>query len=234
MAAMTNKGKSMNKTLTLIIALVAVSSIAFAQQGGGGQRGQGGGKGQGQKQGGQNQRQGGGNGSARLLAMPSVQAELNLTSDQKTKLSALLPQRGQGGQGGGQRGQGGSNGQGQDRANQAETEKKLAEILDDKQEARLAELVIQRAGNRAVLDEKVATELALTAEQKTKLDALREKQRASRGGGGQQGQGADREAARAAREKMAKELDAEIGKILTEQQKADLKALGGKPFKFDS
>jgi len=152
-------------------------------------------------------------------------------------LSELVSQRGRGGQGGGQRGQGGSGGQEQDRgANrtaQADVEKKIAEILDDKQEARLAELVIQRAGNRAVLDEKVATKLAVTAEQKSKLDALREKQRASRGGGGQQGQGADREAARAAREKMEKELDAEIGKILTEKQKADLKALGGTPFKFE-
>ena len=224
----------MKKTLTIIIALVAVSSFAFAQQGGG-QRGQGGGKGQGQgqKQGGQNQRQGGGNGAARLLAMPSVQTELNLTSDQKSKIAALVPLRGQGGQGGGQRGEGGGE-QGANRANQADLDKKLAEILDDKQEARLAELVIQCAGNRAVLDEKVATKLAVTAEQKSQLAALREKQRAGRQGGGQQGQGADREAARAAREKMAKELDAEIGKILTEQQKADLKALGGKPFKFDS
>lgn len=223
----------MKRTLTCIIALVAISSIAFAQQGGGGQRGQG----QGQRQGGQNQGQGGGNGAARLLAMPSVQSELNLTSDQKSMLSELVSQRGRGGQGGGQRGQGGSGGQEQDRgANrtaQADVEKKIAEILDDKQEARLAELVIQRAGNRAVLDEKVATKLAVTAEQKSKLDALREKQRASRGGGGQQGQGADREAARAAREKLEKELDAEIGKILTEKQKADLKALGGKPFKFE-
>lgn len=223
----------MKRTLTCIIALVAISSIAFAQQGGGGQRGQG----QGQRQGGQNQGQGGGNGAARLLAMPSVQSELNLTSDQKSKLAELVSQRGRGGQGGGQRGQGGGGGQEQDRgANrtaQADVEKKIAEILDDKQEARLAELVIQRAGNRAVLDEKVATKLAVTAEQKSKLDALREKQRASRGGGGQQGQGADREAARAAREKMEKELDAEIGKILTEKQKADLRALGGKPFKFE-
>lgn len=227
----------MKKTLTIIIALIAVTSFVFAQQGGG-QRGQGGGKGQGQgqKQGGRNQRQGGGNGTARLLAMPSVQTELNLTSDQKSKIAALVPQRGQGGQGGGQgggqRGKGGGE-QGSNRANQADADIKIAEILDDKQEARLAELVIQRAGNRAVLDEKVATKLAVTADQKTKLAALREKQRASRQGGGQQGQGADREAARAAREKMAKELDAEIGKILTEQQKADLKALGGKPFKFD-
>lgn len=223
----------MKRTLTCIIALVAISSIAFAQQGGGGQRGQG----QGQRQGGQNQGQGGGNGAARLLAMPSVQSELNLTSDQKSMLSELVSQRGRGGQGGGQRGQGGGGGQEQDRgANrtaQADVEKKIAEILDDKQEARLAELVIQRAGNRAVLDEKVATKLAVTAEQKSKLDALREKQRASRGGGGQQGQGADREAARVAREKMEKELDAEIGKILTEKQKAELKALGGKPFKFE-
>ncbi|MBL8065638.1 MAG: hypothetical protein JNM34_07235 [Chthonomonadaceae bacterium] len=234
----------MKKTLTIIIALVAVSSIAFAQQGGG-QRGQGGGKGQGQgqKQGGQNQRQGGGNGAARLLAMPSVQTELNLTSDQKSKIAALLPQRGQGGQAGGQRGQGGQGGgqrgqggseQGANRTNQADLDKKIAEILDDKQEARLAELVIQRAGNRAVLNETVASKLAVTADQKTQLAALREKQRAGRQGGGQQGQGADREAARAAREKMEKELDAEIGKILTEKQKVELKALGGKPFKFDN
>lgn len=225
----------MNKKLTVIIALVAVSSFAFAQQGGG-QRGQGGGKGQGQgqKQGGQNQRQGGGNGAARLLAMPSVQTELNLTADQKSRIAALVPQRGQGGgQGGGQRGQGGGE-QGANRTNQADLDKKIAEILDDKQEARLAELVIQRAGNRAVLDEKVATKLAVTAEQKSKIAALREKQRAGRQGGGQQGQGADREAARTASEKMEKELDAEIGKILTEKQKAELKALGGKPFKFEN
>lgn len=224
----------MKKTLTIIIALVAVSSIAFAQQGGG-QRGQGGGKGQGQgqKQGGQNQRQGGGNGAARLLAMPSVQAELNLTSDQKSKIAALVPQRGQGGQGGGQRGQVGGE-QGSNRANLADFDKKIAEILDDKQEARLAELVIQRAGNRAVLDEKVATKLAVTAEQKSQLASLREKQRAGRQRGGQQGQGTDREAARAARAKMEKELDAEIGKILTEKQKAELKILGGKPFKFEN
>lgn len=216
----------MKRTLTLIIALLAVTSIAFAQQGGGGQGGQGGGKGQGQGQrGGQNQRQGGNNSPARLLAMTSVQAELNVTADQKAKLTELLPQRGQGGQG-------------QDReanrAKQAELATKIAEILDDKQEARLAELVIQRAGNRAVLDEKVATKLSVTAQQKSQLDALREKQRSARQGGGQQGQGTDREAARAAREKMEKELDAEIGKILTDKQKAELKALGGKPFKFDS
>ena len=223
----------MKKTLIIIIALVAVSSFAFAQQGGG-QRGQGGGKGQGQgqRQGGQNQRQGGNNGAARLLAMPNVQTELNLTTDQKSKITALVPQRGQGGQGGGQRGQGGE--QGANRTNQADLDKKIAEILDDKQKARLAELVIQRAGNRAVLNETVASKLAVTADQKTQLAALREKQRASRGGGGQQGQGADREAARAAREKMEKELDAEIAKILTDKQIAELKALGGKPFKFDN
>lgn len=212
----------MKKTFTLIIALVAVSSIAFAQQGGG-QRGQGGGQGQGQRQAGQAQRQGGGSGVARLLAMPSVQAELNLTADQKTKINALIPQRGQGG---GDRASG--------RPNPGELAAKIAEILDEKQEARLAELVIQRAGNRAVLDEEVAAKLALTQEQRTQLATLRERQRAARGGGGQQGQGADREAARSAREKMEKELDAEIGKILTEKQKAELKSLGGKPFKFEN
>lgn len=219
----------MKKTLTLIIALVAVSSIAFAQQAGG-QRGQGGGQGQGQRQAGQAQRQGGGSGVARLLAMPSVQAELNLTADQKTKINALIPQRGQGGgqgtQGEGDRASG--------RPNPSELAAKIAEILDEKQEARLAELVIQRAGNRAVFDEEVAAKLALTQEQRTQLATLRERQRAARGGGGQQGQGADREAARSAREKMEKELDAEIGKILTEKQKAELKALGGKPFKFEN
>ena len=232
----------MKKTLAVIIALVAVSSFAFAQQGGGGQRGQGGGQGQGQRQGGQAQRRGGdNNGAARLLAMPSVQTELNLTADQKSKISDLIPQRGQvGGQGGGQRGQGGGQrGQGEgeqgaNRTNQADLDKKIAEILDDKQEARLAELVIQRAGNRAVLDEKVAMKLAITAEQKTQLADLREKQRAARASSGQPGQGTDREAARAAREKMEKELDAEIGKILTDKQKAELKTLGGKPFKFEN
>lgn len=219
----------MKRALTIVVALVAVSSVAFAQQGGGGQRGQGGGQGQGQRQGGTNQRQGGGNEAARLLAMPTVQAELNLTQDQKTALSALLPQRGQNGQGGGER----ASGQGSSRPNPEELAKKISEILDDKQESRLAELVIQRTGNRAVLDEKVAEKIGLTAEQKSQIAGLREKLRSSRQTGGQAGQ-EDREAARAAREKMDKELDAEIGKILTDKQKAELKALGGKPFKFEN
>lgn len=218
----------MKKTLTIIIALVAISSLAFAQQSGGGQRGQGGGGGQGQR-GGQNQKQGGGSDAVRLLAMPSVQTELNLTADQKSKLAELLPQRGQGGQKGQSEGEQGAN-----RTNQADAAKKIAEILDDKQEARLAELVIQHAGNRAVLDPKVAAKLELTEEQKSKIAALREKQRTGRNGGGNTGQDTDRAAARAAREKAEKELDAEIGKILTDKQKADLKALGGKTFKFEN
>lgn len=240
---------TMNKKLIIFIAVLGVAMLAFSQDGG---KGQGGGK-QGQRErGGQRQGGGGGNGIAALIGRADVQAELKVTSDQKTKLTDLVPQRGQRGQGGqgDQGGQGGQSkgnkgsqgGQGGDqgdrsanRARQAELEKKVAEILDDKQEAKLAELVIQRAGNRAVFDEKVASKLDITNEQMEKIKALREKQREAQQALSEktQTQEITREEARAARDKNEKTLDTEIGKILTDKQKAQLRSLGGAPFKFD-
>jgi len=216
----------MKKPLVLIIVLIAVTSVSLAQQNVGTQRRQGAqGAGQGQRQAARP-----GNTPASLLANPRVQAELQLSSEQKDQLAAVLPQRGQAGQ----RNQTNQGSNGANSQQASELAKKISEILDDKQEARLAELVIQRSGNRAVFDEKVAAKLDLSSEQKDKLATFRDRQRASRQqAGGQGSASADRQAAREARLKAEQALDSEIAQILSDKQKDMLKSLGGKPFKFE-
>lgn len=236
----------MKQKILICVAMLCVASFALSQQGGGGQRGQGGG--QGQRQGGQRgQGGGGGNDTGSLLSRKDVQAELKLSDEQKSKIAELIPQRqrGQGGgqgqgQGqGGQRGQGGQGGQGDREANRARQEelaKKIADILDDTQEKRLLELRIQRAGNRAVFMEEVASKLGVTEDQKSKLDELRSKQREAQQSLSEKvrNQEISREDAQAARTKNEKALDEEIAKVLTSDQKDTLKSLGGAPFKFDN
>jgi len=235
----------MKQKILICVAMLCVASFALSQQGGGGQRGQGGGQGQRGQGGGQRgQGGGGGNDVASLIARKDVQAELKLSDGQKSKIDELTPQRqrGQGGQGqGGQRGQGGQQGGGQgdreaNRARQEELAKKIAEILDDNQEKRLLELRIQRAGNRAVFMEEVASKLGVTEDQKSKLDDLRSKQRDAQQSLAEKvrNQEVSREDAQATRTKNEKILDDEIAKVLTSEQKDQLKKLGGAPFKFEN
>ena len=220
----------MKKLVSVFVAVVTITSFAFAQQGGDQKQGKRPG-GQGRREGqGQRRQNGAANGMMGLIRQAEVQEELKLTPEQKEKITAALPARGSR--------QGGQNAGAEDRsarrAQQTELEKKMSEILDDKQKARLAELVIQRAGSRAVMDAEVAEKIGLTSEQKSKIKELREKQRAAMQTLAEKtrSQEIDRELAREARMNNEKALYEEIGKILTEKQKDDLKALGGAPFKF--
>ncbi len=210
----------MNRRLMFVSAFVAVlmvSVMAYGQQ----RQGQGRGRGA-------MGMMGRGMGTAGLLRSEAVHKELGLSEEQVAKLGELRTAG---------RPQGGANIREmteeqrqkfmEERAKAAEEqEKKVAAILNEKQNKRLEELRVQSLGMMAVNDEAVAKKLGITDEQKEKLAQMRtemmEKMREAMSGGG----GGGREAFT----KMREESEAATKKILTEEQLAKLEELKGKPF----
>jgi hypothetical protein len=109
---------------------------------------------------------------------------------------------------------------------------KLAEILLPNQMKRLNEIYIQQLGTRALDDEEVATELKITAEQKTSIGKAREESSAQMRELFSAGAGGDREAARSKFAEARKASDEKILAVLTADQKAKLEELKGKPFEM--
>jgi hypothetical protein len=212
----------------LAVGVLVLGSVAAMAQDGGGRRQRGGGqRGQGQ-QGGQ------------VVFRSDVQADLQLTDEQKTKLTEYRTsmrgnrQRGQGGGGGNGGGQGAN--REEMLARRAEQQKKLAEILTPEQVKRLKEIQIQMAGPQAVLDAEVQKELGLDAAQVKKIEDLQKTFREANQAVQQRvrSQEIDREKAAEARKTNNEALKTEITKILTAAQQEKLKTLGGKPFKADA
>ncbi len=255
----------------VVVSLVAAMGIAFGQV-------QGQGQGQVRRGGGFGRQMGGqrGGGELQLVMRSDVQADLKVTEDQKTKLTALRGAgRGQGGQRGqrttgaagatgtrgtgtggtgtagaqgGAQGQRGQRGQGTpmseaDRAAmvkrmedmRAEQHKQLAAILDAGQLKRLAEIAVQLQGNRAIQNPETQRTLGLSAAQLAKLKDLNDKQQEANRAIFQkmQDQELTREEAQATFEKNTKVMNDELAKVLTGDQAAKLKAMGGAPFKAD-
>jgi hypothetical protein len=187
---------------------------------------------------------GGGLGSGmRLAARDDVAKELNLTADQKVKIQdAMESMRGQRGGPGGPGGGGGDTPPSMDdmkkrMADRMEQEKKaLADILNADQLKRLRELGIQRAGNSAILDPSVQSDLKFTDEQKKKVDDLMQKQMEAGQAIGEKlrNQEMTFEEARPLFEKNQKIMSDELGKILTADQAKQLADMGGKAFTFDA
>lgn len=210
----------MNRRLIFVSTFSAVlmlSMVAFGQPGGG----PGGPGGRGGRMGGMMM------GSGMLLRQEAVQKELSLTDEQKTKLKEAVPEgRGPGGGGGANFRDMSEEERAkamEERAKQAaETEKKIAGILDEKQNARLKQIRLQITGARAIMNEEVAKELGITEEQTTKIreamTALREEMQ----GGGGGGPGAFAE--------MAEKMNAKLMEQLTDEQKAKYKEMLGEPF----
>lgn len=223
-----------------IAALVFVSVAAMAQDGGGRQGGgrRGGGFGFGQGRGGPQT-------GAMLLFRNDVQADLQLTDDQKTKLGELRPARGAGRRNGGGGGAGaggngggaGANGGGREaaEARRAEMQKKVAEILTPEQSKRLKEIGIQLAGVQAVVDPEVQKDLGLDTAQLDKIKSIQSKYQEAMTSVRQRmrNQEIDREKAMEAMKTNNDTLKSEIEKVLTPAQSEKLKTLGGKPFKAE-
>jgi hypothetical protein len=210
--------------LALFVTLLAVTP-AFAQDGGqGGRRA-------GRQFGGFGQRAQGG----QILFRQDVQADLQLTSEQKAKLDALQEtmRARRRDRNGGDQGQRPSREEMQ--ARRAEQEKQFAAILTAEQTKRLGEIRIQLQGDMAVADPEVQKSLGLTDAQKTQVQSLQEKYREAMASVREKTQSGelDRQKARETMEQNSKVLGAEMKKILTAAQAEKLAALAGKPFKAD-
>jgi len=155
---------------------------------------------------------------AALLRQEAVQTELGLSADQKTKLAAELPERGPGGGGGNFRDMSDEERQkwmAERRARQAEDDAKIAATLDAGQLARLKQIRVQAIGAAALMDEAIAKDVGVSADQvRTLQEALQEMREQ---GGGDPG---------AMRQKM---YDKAVS-ILDADQKAKLEALRGPAF----
>lgn len=190
-----------------------------------------------------------------LVQRPEVQDELKLTQAQRDKVAALrgagMPRPGEGGEPPTREAM---------EQFRAQHDAKVKAILDANQFRRLKEVRIQMAGLSAALDPEVQKALNLSDEQVKKLNALRP-QGGRGGPGGPGGPGGFGPGAGGPPgggpggfgpgaggppgggpggpgggfgppgQRGLNPLDEKIGEILTDKQKQELKAMGGKPFR---
>jgi len=208
----------MKKWIVTILA-VALCAAAMAQRGGG--------------------MFGRGGGTAQLLGRHDVQKELNLSDDQKTKLEALRQKQREDMQAFFQANAPADGGRPDMSKLQPEMEKmrkdqqkEVDAILTADQSKRLKEISIQLGGVGVITRPEIQTDLGFTDDQKAQVKSLQDKQQAAMQEIREKMQSGelDREQMRPLMEKNRKIMDDELGKILTEAQKAKLKELGGKTF----
>lgn len=182
-----------------------------------------------------------------LLRRDDVQADLKVTDDQKTKIAALrgAGRRGNGGPGAGGPGAGGPGAGGPGAGGQrtpptaeqiaaaAEAEKKqLAEILTPEQITRLGEIRIQVLDGQAIALPDVQKQLSVTDDQKAQIKKLTDEFRAASRSVMEKAQSQEitREDATATIQKNTTKLNSALKAVLTADQTAKLKTLGGKKF----
>ena len=213
------------KKLILGIAILAIALMATAQ------RGQGGGFGQ--------------QGPGMLLARDDVKKDLALTDDQNEKLAALSSRETMMANFQQMMKDAGITDfqemrtpEGQKKMApymekmQADMKKKIDAILTPDQVTRLAQINIQFYGNRVVTQKDVAKAVGLTDDQSKAVADLTKKQGDAMRGLFQKVQDGEMtmEDVQAKRKQNDEILETEIGKLLTEAQKAKLKEMGGKKF----
>jgi len=115
------------------------------------------------------------------------------------------------------------------------SEKEINTVLNDDQKKRLRELWIQRTGISVITDETVQKDLGLSDDQKAKIKSLQDKSQAAQESLGEKmrNQEIDFQGMRDAMDKNNKVMKDELAKVLTTDQAAKLKTLGGAEFKFD-
>ncbi|MBM4091169.1 MAG: hypothetical protein FJ276_17360 [Planctomycetes bacterium] len=201
---------------TTLVALLMFTASVFAQgQRGGGQRGAGM---MGMMR---------GMSMVQLLQNEAVRKEIVLTEEQQSKLREMAQAAREGAGGGMPNFQEMSDEERQKLREEMtkraeETQKKLAEILDDKQMTRLKEINLQVMGARAFMLPEVSDALGITNEQREKIQtAQREAFQGLMGGGAPDP------------EQMAKaqeQVKETIMNILSDEQKSTFKKMVGEPF----
>lgn len=170
-----------------------------------------------------------------LLGSKDVQTDLNLTDDQKTKINAILAKSREDMQSARENAQ--ASGSGFDpsvfQKIMEDATSQINTILTPDQQNRLKQIAIQNQKNRAILQPEVQDQLGLSQDQKDKIKSLDDAYNAAQGELRQKMRGADdatRQSVRADMQKNTDALDAELGKVLTPDQAAKLKSMGGAPF----
>ena len=212
------------RNMLVVCAALVVASAALAQGGGRGQ-------------GGMRMMGGGDSSGIMLLQRKDVQADLGITDDQKSKLEAARTKmmddmRAQF--------QGGSRPEPEAMQKmfakmQEDMKKETEKVLTKEQMSRLKQINIQLAGNNAAAWADIQKELGMTEDQIKKIKDLQAKQQEANQGLFQKmrDQEMSREELQDAMKKNGETLKAEMGKVLTAEQKDKLKAMGGKEFKAD-
>lgn len=181
-------------------------------------------------------RGGGGGGAPEVTLRADVSKELKITDEQKTKIIAARSGMGE------KMREVFTNAGGDRDAMQkgmadimAASEKEVNAVLTDAQKVRLKELWIQRQGNNAIQNEGVQKDLGLTDEQKAKIKDLNDKSMEAMTAlfEKMRNQEIEREQMQEAMAKNQEVMKTELGKILTVDQVAKLKAMGGAAFTFD-
>lgn len=212
------------------LSVTMVSAMAQGFPGGGG--------GGGGRQGRGGMRMMGGANSSFLLMRIDVRDDLALTDEQKDKLKDLqdsfqkkMMENFQA-----MRNNGGGGNRDEMRATMEkmgkEADAEVAKILTPEQGKRLNEIKLQVGGGRALMQEDVAKELGLTAEQKAKMKSLTEQADAANRSVFEKARNGEisREQIQETMEKNSKALDTEFDKLLTASQKTKLAEMKGKPF----
>jgi hypothetical protein len=217
------------KKLILIVAIFAMAVASQAQRGGGMMGMMGG---------------GGGVNNLMLLGREDVQEDLNLTLDQKTKLAEFTDRQAMMSRfqkvmaDSGMSFEDMRSEEGRKKMQpmmekmQAEITKEVEAVMTPEQNTRLKQIALQFYGFRSVQNKDVAKALEITDGQKAKIEELNKKVGEARMALFQkiQSQEITREEMQ---EKMAKNdeiLNAEIGKLLTDAQKAKFTEMSGKKF----
>lgn len=201
------------KKALLICAVIGLAATSFAQRRGFGMM------------------MGGGGSPAMLLQRQDVQTDLALTDEQKTKLQDIQQTIRDAGR------EAYQNANGDFAAMRKAMEpvvKKAADdamaVLTPDQQKRLKEINVQINGNSALVNNKeLQDQIGLTDDQKTKIADLSTKMQAANASIGEKirNQEISFQDAGPEFQKNAQTLKDEIGKLLTDDQKAKLKAAGG-------
>lgn len=206
-----------------IFALGCLAAISLAQGGRGGMRMMG-----------QN------NSKLGLVQRADVQRDLGITADQKTKIATAQSEMDAKRQAAFEemRNSGSFDREAMQKMMETmgkEGDKKVEGILTADQFKRLKEIQLQLTGNRAILDKEVQKALELTKEQLAKIDSLQQNMNAANEALMQQAMDGSlsREEVQPKMQKNMEAFNAELGKILTADQAAKLKTMGGKPFVAD-
>jgi Spy/CpxP family protein refolding chaperone len=163
-----------------------------------------------------------------LLSQESVQKELKLTDEQKTKINDLRQSSREKMQEIFQADQGER--QAKMQALNAETRKSLEGILNPEQGKRLLEIVYQQRGAMAFVDPEVVKALSLSEEQQGKVKSINEEMQAGMRDLFTPGQAPD-EDTRKKMDDLRKSTGDKLVALLTPEQKTKWTQLQGEPFK---